>query len=194
MKKFLSVRYVPKELLKDVKIYMLSNGVFKECLPFVITRKVVHLKNIYCDFDEMPLDIQQKYEDMVISEDDNLSKIYFTKKGGYIYDNNKVKVVINENTYVLPIVGNLLPSDDVTPYTVLFNNGNYVLVPILISLRNHWSLIYTGGTRYGNNVFCLASELPKEKLEEHADEIIMVKDVPNYLSAGTLKDKKDILK
>ncbi len=194
MKKFLSARYVPEELMRSVKIYMLSNGVFKECLPFVITRKVVPLNNIYCDFDQMPLDIQQKYEDMVVNEDDNLSRIYFTKKGSYIYDNDDVKVVINEKTYVLPIVNNLLPSDDVTPYTVLFNNGNYVLVPILISLRNHWSFLYAGGTKYGKNVFCLASELPKEKLEEHISEVIMVKDVPRYLQAEVLKDKKDSLK
>lgn len=189
MKKFLNIRYVPKELLKSVKVYMLANGGFKECLPFVVTRKVVKSQNLYCDFDDMPKDVQDKFEDMAISEEDNLNKIYFNRKGAYTYNSEGVKVVINENTLLLPIVGNLLPSGDITPYTVLYDSENFTLVPILISLRNHWSDLYLGKTRYKNNVFCLASELSKEKVEEHISEIIMVKDVPAYLQMQKINGK-----
>ncbi len=188
MKKFLNIRYVPKELLKSVKVYTLANGGFKECLPFIVTRKVVKPQNLYCYINDLPKEIQNKYEDMAISEDDNLSKIYFNRKGAYTYNSEKVKVVINENTLLLPIVGNLLPSGDITPYTVLFNNGKFTLVPILISLRNHWSDLYSGKTRYGNNVFCLASDLDKEKVEEHLNEIITVKEVPKYLKLTKLNN------
>ena len=127
MKKFLNIRYVPKELLKSVKVYMIANGGFKECLPFVVTRKVVKPKNLYCDFDDMPKDVQDKFEDMAISEGENLSEIYFNRKGAYTFNSEGVKVVINEKTLLLPIVGNLLPSGDITPYTVLYDNGNFTL-------------------------------------------------------------------
>lgn len=194
MKKFLNIRYVPKELLKSVKVYMIANGGFKECLPFVVTRKVVKPKNLYCDFDDMPKDVQDKFEDMAISEGENLSEIYFNRKGAYTFNSEGVKVVINEKTLLLPIVGNLLPSGDITPYTVLYDNGNFTLVPILISLRNHWSDLYLGKTRYGNNVFCLASELSKEKIEEHLSEIIMVKEVPTYLQVQKINGHNFSLK
>ena len=100
----------------------------------------------------------------------------------YVYDNDRTKVLVTESTPLMPIVGNFLPSDGVNAYTVKITNGKYKLVPILICVSCHWSDLFSGNTKYGENVFCLASDLPRELLEKHIEEIITLGEVPKFLN------------
>ena len=85
-------------------------------------------------------------------------------------------------TQIPQISRNFLPSDGVNAYTVKITNGKYKLVPILICVSCHWADLFSGNTKYGENVFCLASDLPRELLEKHIEEIITLGEVPKFLN------------
>lgn len=180
--RFLNDRYVPQQLKEKLKVYTFNNGIFKECLPYRFSKKILGTENLYFDFDALPEELQLKYEDMVININEDLN--IFTDKNNvrYVYDKNNIKVRINENTPILPIVGNILPSDDVHAYTIRKKDGIYTLIPIVICIDCHWSDLFSGRTKYGKNVFCLASDLSKDILEEHIAEIITLKDASNFLN------------
>ncbi len=97
------------------------------------------------------------------------------------YDEDGVRVLIDESTQLLPIVGNFNVLDDVNAYSVYQKDDKLLLKAILVchNLRE----LYMGNSKYGNNVFCLASDLPKDKRDEYISEIITLKDVPEYLES-----------
>lgn len=182
--KFLSEKYVPENMKNKLKVYTLVSGAFKECLPYRFTKKMVGTKNLFFDLEELPLDIQEKYTDMAIDVSDNLGQMYEKNNTAYVYDKNNVKVYVNDNTPLLPVVGKILPSDNVHAYTVRRNKiGELMLVPIVICIDCHWSDLFSGRTKYRNNVFCLTSDLSEDLINEHIDDVILLKDVPFFLNA-----------
>ena len=48
----------------------------------------------------------------------------------------------------------------------------------------HWSELFTGQTKYKNNVFCLVSDLDPESIDNFVDKIITLEQVPEYLATA----------
>ncbi len=179
--KFLNKRYV--SLDGNYRLYMNHDGVFKEVAPFLLRRRKISSDKLFYRLEDLPHSYRVKFEDMAISA----SELVGAKVGSfngkmYVYDDDRTKVLVTESTPLMPIVGNFLPSDGVNAYTVKITNGKYKLMPILICVSCHWADLFSGNTKYGENVFCLASDLPRELLEKHIEEIITLGEVPKFLN------------
>lgn len=176
-------KYISKKIINlngNYKIYMNHNGIMKECNPFIIFRKKISDENLYYKLDELPEEIQIKY----ISESIDETKLAIIKEVGdkqFFIDSNNNKIEINEDTLLLPIVGNFLPDDEINAYRVIIRDNKLFLSPILVCINCHWADLFSGNTRYGNNVFCLASDIPKDKIDDYLEDMITLKEAYEYL-------------
>lgn len=190
--KYISKRYISE--IKEIKIYMNHNGVFKEVMPLLLRKRTLDKKTLFYKLNDLPLDLQEKYEDMAISPEELIGNtIKIEKNSKYVLDRFNTKVKITPQTYLLPIVGNFLPNDGVNAFTVKNINGKLELVPIIVCVNCHWSELFTGQTKYKNNVFCLLSDLDSESINNFIDKIITLEQVPNYLK-NTKEYEKGIIK
>ena len=71
----------------------------------------------YC-VDDLPLQIQERVQDFVITYGEYVASKKAKTPKNVVYDMDKVLVAVTDTTPILPIVGNLLPSDGVPAYTV----------------------------------------------------------------------------
>lgn len=178
--KYISKRYTGD--IPGIKIYMNHNGVFKECIPLLLRMRSLDKSSLYYKLSDLPKKLQEEYEDMSISPKELMGKRIKTGKyGQYVVDNDGTKVRVTEDTYLLPIVGNFLPSDGVNAYTVKKVEGRLELIPIIVCVNCHWAELFTGQTKYKNNVFCLVSDLEPRAINNTIDKIITLKQVPEYL-------------
>lgn len=190
--KYISKRYISE--IKGIKIYMNHNGVFKEVMALLLRKRTLDKKTLFYKLNDLPLDLQEKYEDMAISPEELIGNtIKIEKNSKYVLDRFNTKVKITPQTYLLPIVGNFLPNDGVNAFTVKNINGKLELVPIIVCVNCHWSELFTGQTKYKNNVFCLLSDLDSESINNFIDKIITLEQVPNYLK-NTKEYEKGIIK
>ena len=167
--KYISKRYTGN--IPGIKIYMNNNGVFKEVMPLLLRMRSLDHNTLFYKLTDLPENLQEEYEDMSISPKELLSKKIKIEKGSeYVVDNFGTKVRVSPKTYLLPIVGNFLPSDGVNAFTVKNINGKLELI--------------TGQTKYKNNVFCLVSDLEPESIENFVDKIITLEQVPEYLATA----------
>ena len=184
-KLFVNLRY-----LKDYKInapmYVNHNGVIKRYIPSPFAKKDAIKSGIWCILDDLPNEIREKVEDVSTTESELIEYFKTTldkspKQSAYATQEN-VKLHITDNTLLLPIVDNFLPYDGINAYTVIEKNGKPYLKSIVIGITFHWSELYTGQSKYGNNVFCLAQDIPKELQEKYADCFIKLSDALTYLN------------
>lgn len=193
---FINSRYINGKIA-GLPRYVCHRGVIKRYVASPIARKTFKPDDIYYAFDELPEEVKSLIDDMTISAEDLIDN-YNAKndKGIGVIDAEKVLIYVTPNTPLLPVVGNILPSDGTHAYTVEIEDDDLKLKPILICWGCHWSELFTGQTRYKNNVFCLASELSEELLQAYIDDIILLKDVPEYLSqlesSPNMEDEKKI--
>lgn len=187
--KYLSRRYALG--LKGYKTYINNNGVFKEFKLNIISRSLIDHDKLFYKLSDLPVEIQEKYGDMAVDAEElnSAHSVQIDHGKQYVIDENDTKIYIGDNTPLLPIVGNFLPSDGLNAYTVKNKNDKLILVPILICYNCHWADLFSGNTKYGNNVFCLVSDLPREKIEDYADSVLMLKDVPAFLSGKDLNSE-----
>lgn len=179
--KYISKRYTGD--IPGIKIYMNHNGVFKECIPLLLRMRSLDMNTLFYKLSDLSPELQEEYSDMAISPKELLDKrVKMGINGQYVVDNDGTKVRVTENTFLLPIVGNFLPTDGVNAFTVKNVNGKLELVPIIVCVNCHWAELFTGQTKYKNNVFCLASDLEPETLNNFVDKIITLKQVPEYLA------------
>ena len=181
--KYISKRYTGN--IPEIKIYMNNNGVFKEVMPLLLTMRSLDHNTLFYKLTDLPENLQEEYEDMSVSPKELLGKKIKIEKGSeYVVDNFGTNVRVSPKTYLLPIVGNFLPSDGVNAFTVKNVNGKLELIPIIVCVNCHWSELFTGQTKYKNNVFCLVSDLDPESIDNFVDKIITLEQVPEYLATA----------
>lgn len=182
-------KYISKRYTGDIpgikKIYMNHNGVFKEVMPLLLRMRSLDKNTLFYRLSDLSPSLQEEYEDMAISPKEILKqRIKFDKNNEYVVDNFGTKVRVTPKTYLLPVVGNFLPSDGVGAYTVRKLNDKLELVPIIVCVNCHWAELFTGQTKYKNNVFCLVSDLDPESIDKYLDQIITLDKVPEYLATA----------
>lgn len=181
--KYISKRYTGN--IPGIKIYMNNNGVFKEVMPLLLRMRSLDHNTLFYKLTDLPENLQEEYEDMSVSPKELLGKKIKIEKGSeYVVDNFGTKVRVSPKTYLLPIVGNFLPSDGVNAFTVKNVNGKLELIPIIVCVNCHWSELFTGQTKYKNNVFCLVSDLDPESIDNFVDKIITLEQVPEYIATA----------
>ena len=164
---------------------MNNNGVFKEVMPLLLRMRSLDHNTLFYKLTDLPENLQEEYEDMSVSPKELLGKKIKIEKGSeYVVDNFGTKVRVSPKTYLLPIVGNFLPSDGVNAFTVKNVNGKLELIPIIVCVNCHWSELFTGQTKYKNNVFCLVSDLDPESIDNFVDKIITLEQAPEYLATA----------
>ena len=89
------------------------------------------------------------------------------------------KVYITTETKLLPVVGNLY-FRDIHLYSTKIEEGKILLIPI-ITYKGSWAELFTGETKYKENLFCLVSDLTDEERINFASKFILLKEVPEYL-------------
>ncbi len=177
-------RYVPKSSIKGLKlpVYTLNNGVLKKALASPLLLRSVSRDNIWFRLSDLPSDLQMALEDVSISAESLMEQYRPKKTANYnVFDNDNIKVYVSSTTQVLPVVGNILPNDGIPAFTVILVNGKPKLQGIPVCWNCHWSELFSGQTKYGENVFCLASDLTEEQRIRFQDDIIEIKDAPAYL-------------
>lgn len=170
----------------DYPIYFDCGGVLKRGILNLFNRMINSRGESSDDYwycvDDLPLQIQERVQDFVITYGEYVASKKVKTPKNVVYDMDKVLVAVTDTTPILPIVGNLLPSDGVPAYTVGYDkNGSLRLNSILVCWGCHWSDLFTGSTRYKNNVFCLASDLSSEQVKSFVDDIIVLGEAPEYL-------------
>lgn len=181
--KYISKRYTGE--IPKIKIYMNNNGVFKEVMPLLLRMRSLDKNSLFYKLSDLPPALQEEYEDMAVSPKELLGKrVKIEKDSEYVIDNFGTKVRVSPQTYLLPVVGNFLPSDGVNAFTVKNIDGKLELIPIVVCVNCHWSELFTGQTKYKNNVFCLVSDLDADSIERFVDKIITLEKVPEYLATA----------
>lgn len=181
--KYISKRYTGE--IPKIKIYMNNNGVFKEVMPLLLRMRSLDKNSLFYKLSDLPPALQEEYEDMAVSPKELLGKrVKIEKDSEYVIDNFGTKVRVSPQTYLLPVVGNFLPSDGVNAFTVKNVDGKLELIPIVVCVNCHWSELFTGQTKYKNNVFCLVSDLDADSIERFVDKIITLEKVPEYLATA----------
>lgn len=179
-KLFVNKRNVP-ELSGKYTRYVNKNGVLKRFIPSPLAKLTIDDNDIWYDYSELPLDLQEKLCDLTITQDELPNNVNGMIKKNNIIDSQEVKIFVTPDTLLFPIVGNLLPTDGTYAYTVVMENDKLRIKPIDVCWNCHWSELFTGQSDYGNNVFCLVSELSKEQMVQFLDDIIRLRDVPEFL-------------
>lgn len=175
---YINSRYINSADNKWPK-YICYNGVLKRYIPSLITKRIVNEDNVYYAMKDLPEFWQEKLRDMAVTPEE-LSHLKKSKAGNII-DNEGVIIFVNGNTLLVPIVGNFLPEDGIDAYTVVMNGDKPSLKPILVCFNCHWSDLFTGNTVYGDNVFCLLSDLPLDIQQRMANQTIALKNVSEFL-------------
>lgn len=188
-KLFINKRYV-QNLEGKYTIYMNRNGVLKKIGSNPLFKRLLTEENTWYDLSELPLNLQNSLHNMGVTASELLQYNNKVQNKNRIIDSDDVTIFVKEDTPILPVVGNLLPSDGTHAYTVIFKDGKPSLKPIVICWDCHWSELFTGLTSYGNNVFCLASELTPEQRERFLDEIITLREAAEFLDSKEVKPKK----
>jgi hypothetical protein len=170
--------------LKNIPLYTNNTGALKKCLSNMIALKTINEQFLWYALDDLPYELQEQLKDFAIKANEMPKNI----KDNHLYDEEQVKIYVTNNTQLLPIVGNFLPSDDIHAYTVVEENGKLKLKPILICWNCHWSELFAGITKYGENVFCLVSDLTKEQQQFFNNKIISLIEVPDYLEQSSKKE------
>ena len=163
--------------------YIINNGVIKmyKPSPLAITKPADN--KIWLCLDDLPEPLKSHMKQYGVSESELCPK------------KNKSKVVeFDDNTPILPIVGNLLPNDNVTAFTAVYKNNRWTLNAIVVCWDCHWSELFTGQTKYKNNVFCVADELSDEQKEDFIDKIITLGEVPKYLGLDSTQKTQSFSK
>ena len=107
---------------------------------------------------------------------------YKKNENPIIYDTEDIRVYINGDVALLPVVGNL-NTMNINLYTI--EENKLILIPI-ITYKGHWIELISGQTKYKENVFCLASDLTEEQRQQFANKIITLEEVPKYLEETKL--------
>lgn len=140
----------------DYPIYFDCGGVLKRGILNLFNRMINSRGESSDDYwycvDDLPLQIQERVQDFVITYGEYVASKKAKTPKNVVYDMDKVLVAVTDTTPILPIVGNLLPSDGVPAYTVVYDK-----------------------------VFCLASDLSAEQVKSFVDDIIVLGDAPEYL-------------
>ncbi len=182
-------RYVPKSSIRGLKInvYVLNNGVLKKAIVSPLLSKSTPKNNLWYRLEDLPSELQLALEDVSISVVDLMAKFGSKKSSNDIFDNDNTKIYVSSNTKLLPVVGNILPSDGVPAFTVIMDGNRPKLKGIPVCWNCHWSELFSGTTKYGENVFCLASDLSDGQKELYKEDIITLSDTPKFL--GLNQDK-----
>jgi len=179
---FIKKKHLP-EVDDNILSFTVHNGVVKRVSNSPLAKRMTGQDNVWYRLSDLPENIQDMVIDMAVSIED-MAQMTYNKKSQRkyaIYDNDNVKIYLQKSTELLPIVGNLLPSDGTNAYTVVKTKDGLDLRQILICWNCHWADLFTGNTKYGENVFCLASDLNDEQRIRFADDIITLEDVPEFL-------------
>lgn len=185
-KLFINSRYIKGNT--KAPMYVNHNGVIKRYVPSPFTKRDALRSGIWYSVDELPKEMRDTIDiDMAITQEDLLKHFrkVASKKSGLpsVYaTNEKLKFHLTDDTLLLPIVDNFLPYDGINAYTIIEKDGSPQLKAILVNYDCHWSELYTGETKYGNNVFCLAQDLPKDVQEKFAECFITLSQALDYLS------------
>lgn len=183
---FVNQKYVPK-LGTHYKRYVNNNGVLKEFKLGVLASKLISKDLIWFKLDELPRFLQERLLDKALTMEEIFEMSNKSIRSQDFIDKEDVKVYIADNTEIMPVVGNFLPSDGVDAYFVDIVDDKISLKPILICYGFHWADLFSGMTKYKNNVFCLASDLTPEQREYFKDDIIELKDVLDFLENNNIK-------
>lgn len=192
-KLFINKRYV-RNAAGNYTIYVNRNGVLKKVALSPLLKRVTNEKDIWYDLEEFTQDIQNQLKDMAVSLDelkDLTAKPNKNMKKDSFLDSDGVLIYVSKDIELLPIVGNFLPNDGVNAYTIVCSKETgYIpkLKPIIVCWNCHWSELFTGQTTYGNNVFCLASELTDEQRKIFIKDIITLENASKALGFE-VKDK-----
>lgn len=185
---FVNGKYVPK-LGASFKRYLNHNGVLKEFKLLALSSKIVNKKMIWYKLEDLPKYLQESLKDKSLTREEILELSTKAYRKQEFVDKNNVRIYLTDNTEIIPIVGNFLPSDGVYAYTVVVVNNQVTLKPIPILSGCHWSDLFAGNTNYGKNVFCLAIDLNLQQREDFKDEIILLKDALDFLENKNLVRK-----
>ena len=188
-KLFINKRYV-KDLEGKYTIYMSRNGILKKVVNNPLFKRVLTEDNTWYDLHELPINLQESLHNMAITASELAKYLNKGENKNKIIDSEDVTIFVKEDTLILPVVGNILPSDGTHAYTVIFKDGVPSLKPIIICWNCHWSELFTGLTPYGNNVFCLVSELSNEQRKRFLDEIISLKEAAEFLESKEISSKR----
>lgn len=190
---FVNQKHVPN-LGASYKRYVNHDGVLKEFKLGFLSNRIVNKKEIYFKLKDLPKYLQKSLKDKSLTKEEikeitiQIIRKQELRRQEFL-DKEDVRIFLNENTEILPIVGNLLPSDGVYAFTITIKNDLITLKPILICGNCHWSDLFAGNTIFGKNVFCLATDLSKEQREYFKEEIIELKDALDFLENKNLVRK-----
>lgn len=171
-------------------VYCNNNGVMKKCLSGRFALKMFPEEKLWYCLNDLPESIRENVMDVAISIEEIDEHFQKRKTHSAIYDGDGTQIFVKDDVLILPIVGNLLPSDGTPAFTVVTHDEKPHLEPILVCWGCHWSELFTGQTKYGFNVFCLVSDLTKEQIDMFVDDIICLGDSISYLEELN-REKKD---
>lgn len=162
---------------KISKSFILSTGSWK---------KAQDQNEIWCKLSDLPFEIQESLSHMA----NTLSEITHKKEPTVgIYDNSHVKIFVDGDTLLVPVVGRLLPSDGIYAYTIKLKHGKPSLESIVVCWNCHWSDLFAGNTEFGNNVFCLFTDLSEQQQKDFYSDAIPLKDIPQFLGLENHQSK-----
>lgn len=191
-KLFVHCRYL-KSLQGEYPIYIENRGILKSGKLALLKRSKIKNQDYWYSLEDLPLELQDILRDVAITYEELMESKKKKTSSIDMLDGSEVKLRIDRETPILPIVGNFLPRDGVNAYTVTNKDGSIDLKPIIICWGCHWSELFTGSTKYGHNVFCLASDLNEAQIANFIDDIIPLKDAPKYLEEfGEAEKEKTI--
>lgn len=174
---FINKRYLG-EYAGSAALYYNNKGVLKRYIPSKFTKKIVDEDLLWCRLADLPEELQVKLYHMANTLEDIMYQKTHIKD---VYDTNKVKVYISRETELLQVVNKILPSDGTHAYTVVWKDDKLDLKPIVVCWNCHWSDLFSGNSEFGDNVFCLASDLPTMQREAFKEDIITLEQVPELI-------------
>lgn len=186
---FVNARYVIDNI--KAPLYVVNAGVVKRYIPSPLSKKCVKENGLWYNFEDLPEELRYKLKDTAITYEELVSFSKNSKfREGYYSSGEDTRIYINGDSLILPIIENFLPSDGINAYTVVYDDEDIYLKPILICFDCHWSDLFTGNTKYGNNVFCLAADLSYDLKTRFIDDFIRLKDAPSYLENEEMHEKR----
>lgn len=174
--------------------YINNGGVVKEFKPSFLKKLPEEDGLIWYRLKDFPIDsLSEEKRERVLDATLTLSELRTIGMNASIKGRD-TKIFFPQNTLILPVVQEnpedyILPSDEIRPYRAIFKNGKMTLEEIVVCFGCHWSELSTGLTKYGKNVFCIASELPTDIQEKYAHLMIQLKDIPKYINSDEINKK-----
>lgn len=182
---FINARYLGTSASKFNQYYN-HKGVLKRYIPSRFSRKIIDHNNLWCKLSDLPGYLQEELSDMSNTLEEIMYDQFLTQ--GF-YDSHDVRIFIDQDTLVLPVVGKVLATDGTPAFTVVEEDNTLIIKPILVCWNCHWSDLFAGNTKYGNNVFCMFSDLSENQKEIFKGEAITVGELPEYLGLENTKIK-----